>query len=63
MGDNKDWDAEWDELANKAWAPETQMAGSTQIMVQDFRGWWGSVPSLPLFTEAEVRTSTNALKI
>ena len=45
-----DWDAEWNESANKAWVPETQLAGNTQISVQDFRGWWDRyTPSLPLY--------------
>ena len=37
MEDNMDWEAEWNELANKAWVSEAQLAGSTQITVQDFR--------------------------
>ena len=41
MEDIMDWEAEWNDLANnKAWVPETQLAGSTQVTVQDFRRWW-----------------------
>ena len=51
MEDNVDWEAEWNELANnKAWVSEAQLAGSTQITVQDFRRWWDRyTPSLPLY--------------
>ena len=31
MEDNMDWEAEWNELANKAWVSEAQLAGSTQL--------------------------------
>ena len=46
--DNMDWEAEWNELAgNKAWESETQLAGSTQITVQDFAGGGTGILSLP----------------
>ena len=48
MEDNTDWEVEWNELANKAWVPETQLAGSTQISVQDFCRWWTGILPLPL---------------
>ena len=50
MEDNMDWEAEWTELANKAWVPEAQLAESTRKAVQDFRRRWGwYTPSLPLY--------------
>ena len=34
-----DWGAEWDDLSNESWVPETNLAGSTQKVMQDFRKW------------------------
>ena len=62
MEDTMDWEAEWNKLVNKARVSETQLAGSTQLQVQDFRRWWDCYTPLSLFTEAEVRTLTDTLK-
>ena len=49
--EDMDWETEWNELVNnKARVSETQLAGSTQLQVQDFRRWWDRyTPSLPLY--------------
>ena len=65
MEDSMDWEAEWNELANnKAWVSETQLAGSTEMTVQDFRRAGGGASILPLspFTE-EVRKFTDSSKL